>query len=206
MVYDHRQRGSSGDLFCIQIDVVEKTFLKSMLKPGQFLAARTISITVSPVISRPTIRTLRDQVFLNLKIGGTAKYLLRLRITTQLSYARTSEIHTLLVGTVTPEAAEMCGLVAGTKVICGGVDNSCMALGTTGIGNGRVYTSLGSSAWIAVTATNPSLILIICHSFLPTSKKGITHPLYRYFPRGTAYRWARDTFCAGFNRKLSLNK
>ena len=38
-----------------------------------------------------------------------------------------------------------------TKVVCGGVDNSCMALGAKNIRAGRVYTSLGSSAWIAVS-------------------------------------------------------
>ena len=41
------------------------------------------------------------------------------------------------VGVVSAEAAAQCGLIAGTPVMCGGVDNSCMALGTTGIGNGR---------------------------------------------------------------------
>ena len=62
-----------------------------------------------------------------------------------------------LVGSVTQEAARLTGLCAGTRVYSGGVDNSCMALGTTGLGNGRVYTSLGSSAWIAISAEQPIL-------------------------------------------------
>ncbi len=43
------------------------------------------------------------------------------------------------------------------KVACGGVDNSCMALGARNTGEGRVYTSLGSSSWIAVSSAKPVL-------------------------------------------------
>jgi xylulokinase len=100
-----------------------------------------------------------------------------------------------LVGTITAEAAGMCGLCAGTKVICGGVDNSCMALGTTGIGNGRVYTSLGSSAWIAVSADKPILDAKKLPFVFAHVEKGYYTTGVSIFAAANTYRWARDTFC-----------
>ena len=64
---------------------------------------------------------------------------------------------TAVLGTLTPRAAEETGLGTNVKVVCGGVDNSCMALGAKNVEEGRVYTSLGSSAWIAVSSTEPVL-------------------------------------------------
>lgn len=100
------------------------------------------------------------------------------------------------VGTVTQEASKMCGLHPGTKVICGGVDNSCMALGTTGMGNGRVYTSLGSSAWIAVTANKPILDFATLPFVFAHVEKGYYTSGVSIFSAGNSYRWARDILCA----------
>ena len=49
------------------------------------------------------------------------------------------------------------GLPRGIPVACGGVDNSCMALGARNIAEGRIYASLGSSMWIAVSSRQPLL-------------------------------------------------
>jgi xylulokinase len=62
---------------------------------------------------------------------------------------------TYILGEVDPKIADVMGLGAHVKVVCGGVDNSCMALGAKNIKDGRVYTSLGSSAWIAVSSEQP---------------------------------------------------
>ncbi len=62
-----------------------------------------------------------------------------------------------VVGTLTDEASEQTGLPKSVKVICGGVDNSCMALGAGGYKEGHTYTSLGSSAWIALSSYKPVL-------------------------------------------------
>jgi xylulokinase len=59
---------------------------------------------------------------------------------------------THVIGTLTREASEALGLPTSVKVVCGGVDNSYMALGAGNIVEGRVYLSLGSSAWIAVSS------------------------------------------------------
>lgn len=101
-----------------------------------------------------------------------------------------------LVGMVTAEAAEFCGLCEGTKVYCGGVDNSCMALGTTGLGNGRIYTSLGSSAWIAVSADKPILDVKKLPFVFAHIEKGYYTSAVSIFAAGSAYRWAKEALCA----------
>src|SRR5512133_1971552 len=64
---------------------------------------------------------------------------------------------THVLGELLPDVAQAMGLGSGVKVVCGGVDNSCMALGAGNIRDGRVYTSLGSAAWIAVSSEQPVL-------------------------------------------------
>ena len=62
---------------------------------------------------------------------------------------------TRIIGPVTPAAAQELGLHTGVMVTAGGVDNSCMALGARAFREGRVYNSLGSSCWIAVSSAKP---------------------------------------------------
>jgi xylulokinase len=100
------------------------------------------------------------------------------------------------VGRVTDEAAELSGLNEGTLVLCGGVDNACMALGTTGMGNGRVYTSLGSSAWIAVSSDKPILDVKKLPFVFAHVEKGYYTTGVSIFAAGSAYRWAKETLCA----------
>lgn len=97
------------------------------------------------------------------------------------------------VGSVTAEAAKMCGLCEGTRVFCGGVDNSCMALGTTGLGKGKAYTSLGSSSWIAVTAEKPVIDTKKLPFVFAHVEKGFYTSAVSIFAAASTYRWARDT-------------
>jgi xylulokinase len=62
---------------------------------------------------------------------------------------------TEVIGQVTTEAARALGLPSSVKVVCGGVDNSCMALGAMAFKEGRIYNNLGSSSWIAVSSDKP---------------------------------------------------
>lgn len=100
-----------------------------------------------------------------------------------------------VVGNLLPEAANELGLTTDVKVICGGVDNSCMALGARGIKEQRSYTSLGSSSWIAVIDSEPILdvqykpfVFAHCIDGLYTSATSI-------FSAGNSFRWVRDTIC-----------
>lgn len=60
-----------------------------------------------------------------------------------------------VIGTLTKEASLKLGLPQSVKVVCGGVDNACMTLGAGCIRDGESYVSLGSSAWIAASASSP---------------------------------------------------
>jgi xylulokinase len=63
---------------------------------------------------------------------------------------------TTVVGHVTREAAQQCGLLAGTPVVMGGGDGPMAALGAgiTDAASGA-YTYLGSSSWVSVAADRP---------------------------------------------------
>ncbi len=103
---------------------------------------------------------------------------------------------TRILGSLTAEAAGELGLPRTVKVACGGVDNSCMALGARNTREGRVYTSLGSSSWIAVSSKKPVLDFqdkpyVFTHVVpeLFTSAVSI-------FSGGNSFRWLRDNvFC-----------
>lgn len=97
-----------------------------------------------------------------------------------------------VIGAVTPEAAQALGLHPGVRIVAGGVDNSCMALGARAFKEGRVYSNLGSSAWIAVSSARPlihdtSRPYVFAH-VVPgkfASALAITSA-------GSSFRWIRD--------------
>ena len=104
-----------------------------------------------------------------------------------------------VVGKLTAEAAEQLGLAAGIKVVAGGVDNSCMALGARAFRDGDVYNSMGSSSWIAVTDAKPLLDVaarpyVFAH-IVPdkfTSALGV-------FSTGSSFRWLREQLCTNYD-------
>ncbi|MCU6762784.1 Xylulose kinase [uncultured Roseburia sp.] len=100
-----------------------------------------------------------------------------------------------VVGNLLEGPARELGLTTETKVICGGVDNSCMALGAKGTKHGRTYTSLGSSSWIAVIAKEP----ILDRQYLPFVFEHCVEGLYTsatsIFSAGNSFRWVRDCIC-----------
>jgi xylulokinase len=100
-----------------------------------------------------------------------------------------------VIGTLTSEAAETLGLPTKVKVVAGGVDNSCMALGARNIKDGRIYNSQGSSSWIAVTTKEP----ILDEQFRPFVFTAVLPELFNsaipVFSSGTSFRWVRDQFC-----------
>lgn len=107
------------------------------------------------------------------------------------------EIHpsTHIIGTLTDEASNETGLPAHVKVVAGGVDNSCMALGARGIKEGRVYTSLGSSSWIAITSHQP----ILNNHLKPYVFAHVVPNMYTsataIFSAGSSYQWIRNELC-----------
>lgn len=105
-----------------------------------------------------------------------------------------------VIGYVTEAAASACGLAAGTPVACGAVDNTCMSLGATGLEEGRVYTSLGSSSWIAVTSSSPIVNPAARPFVFAHARKGYYTSAVSIFSAGNSFRWIRDTLykdCGG---------
>ena len=78
------------------------------------------------------------------------------------------------------------------KVACGGVDNSCMALGARNTEEGRVYTSLGSSSWIAVSSKKPVLDAAARPYVFTHVVPGLFTSAVSIFAGGSSFRWIRD--------------
>ena len=100
-----------------------------------------------------------------------------------------------VIGHLTSEAAASLGLTPEVKVVSGGVDNSCMALGARGIENGRAYISLGSSSWIAVVSDTP----LVDEEKKPFVFAHVIDGMYAsatsIFAAGSSFRWVRDVLC-----------
>ncbi len=60
-----------------------------------------------------------------------------------------------VAGTITREAARLCGLMEGTPVVCGGGDGCCAAVGTGVVKEGVANCCLGTSSWISVATKAP---------------------------------------------------
>lgn len=102
---------------------------------------------------------------------------------------------TQVIGSLTDEAAGLLGLSREIQVVCGGVDNACMALGAGCIADGMAYTSLGSSAWIAVTGTKPIVDLNKKPYVFTHCLPGMFVSSAAIFSAGNSFRWLRDTVC-----------
>jgi xylulokinase len=84
-----------------------------------------------------------------------------------------------VVGRVTAEAAAATGLLSGTPVVIGGGDGACATVGAGSVQEGDTYTYIGSSAWIALTTSQP---------ILDPQRRTFTYAHLvpdRYFPVGT---------------------
>ena len=99
---------------------------------------------------------------------------------------------TRILGSLTKEAAKALGLPQAVQVACGGVDNSCMALGARNTGEGRVYTSLGSSCWIAVSSKKPVLHFKDKPYVFTHVVPGLFTSAVSIFSGGNSFRWIRD--------------
>jgi xylulokinase len=106
---------------------------------------------------------------------------------------------TQVLGNVLPGVASEMGLGRDVLVVCGGVDNSCMALGAKNIREGRVYTSLGSSAWIAVSSEQP----VLDKKYKPYVFTHVMPNMFTsavsIFSAGTSFTWVKDNICSDLN-------
>ncbi len=97
-----------------------------------------------------------------------------------------------IVGELSADAAAELGLAPGVKVVAGGVDNSCMALGARAFREGDVYNSMGSSSWIAVTSEKPLLDEVSRpYVFAHVAPRKFTSAI-GVFSTGSSFRWLRE--------------
>jgi len=110
---------------------------------------------------------------------------------------------TQVIGTLSSSAAKELGLLPMMKVVSGGVDNSCMALGARNTCKGRVYNAQGSSSWIAVTSEKP-LIDDKARPYVFTHVlPGLFTSAVSTFAAGTSFRWMRDHICPDLKEKAA---
>jgi len=112
---------------------------------------------------------------------------------------------TQVIGTLTANASEELGLTKKVKIVSGGVDNSCMALGARAMKDGRVYNSQGSSSWIAVTSRHP----LIDDRARPYVFTHVVPDMFTSavstFAAGSCFRWVRDHFCQDLKKQAETN-
>jgi len=109
-----------------------------------------------------------------------------------------------VIGNLTSEAAAATGLSAGTVVVCGGVDNACMALGAVGAKNGSIYTSLGSSSWIPVNSKKPVLDWSVKPYVFAHIQEDMYTSAFSIFSGGSSFQWVRDELCKDLRAEGSL--
>lgn len=80
-----------------------------------------------------------------------------------------------------------------------------MALGARNIESGRVYLSLGSSAWIAVSAEDPVLDEISRPFVFTHVIPGMFTSAVSIFSAGNSFRWLRDHLCQDLVEKANQN-
>lgn len=101
-----------------------------------------------------------------------------------------------VIGSLTKEAAESLGLTCETKVVCGGGDGPCSALGAGSIKEGQMFLSFGTSAWIAGTSGEVNLdrekTLIGFGHVVP----GKYMPCGTMQAAGSSYSYIKEALCA----------
>ncbi len=96
---------------------------------------------------------------------------------------------TEIAGEISDEMAQTMGLRKGTKVVVGGGDGSCAAVGAGSVSEGNAYLCMGTSAWIGATTKKPFLdgkMRII--NFLHL-KEGLYMPCGPTSSCGSVYNW-----------------
>ena len=99
---------------------------------------------------------------------------------------------TEVIGTIKKEIAAEIGLNPSTKVVAGGVDNSCMALGALAYKEGRIYNSLGSSSWIAVSSSEPLLEVNSRPYVFDHVVPGMFASALAIASAGTSFEWVKN--------------
>lgn len=102
-----------------------------------------------------------------------------------------------ITGTITPEAAQLTGLMPGTPVVAGGGDQAAQAVGVGAVQPGIVALTLGTSGVVFATTGQPFIepegrLHAFCHSV-----PGRWHLMGVMLSAAGSLRWYRDTVAPG---------
>jgi xylulokinase len=100
---------------------------------------------------------------------------------------------TAVLGEVSPAIAEVLGLPPGVKVVAGGVDNSCMALGAGAFREGAMFSAMGSSSWLTVSSAKPLLDDRVRPYVFTHVAPGFYISATSIFASGSSLAWVRNT-------------
>ncbi len=166
-------------------------------KPEVFARTRTIIGSKDYINLRLTGRVLTDQSY----ASGLGAYDLRARrYSPELLAAAGLDAGLLpqivastdIVGEVLPDVARALGLPQGVKVVAGGVDNSCMALGASTFEEGDPFIAMGSSSWLNVSSAEPLLDNFVKPYVFDHVVPGMYLSATSIFSSGTSLSWVRD--------------
>jgi len=176
--------------------------------PDIFALAKKIVGTKDFINYRLTGRILTDHSYASgtgvydLKAGGYSPELLA---AAELDEKLFPEIvaSTKIAGEVLPDVADLLGLPRGVKVVAGGVDNSCMALGASTFGEGDAFSSMGSSSWLTVSSSEPLLDdRVHPYAFAHVVPKMFISAT-SIFSSGTSLNWVRENLLPDIAEKAS---
>ncbi len=111
-----------------------------------------------------------------------------------------------LIGRLLPGVADQLGLRSDVGVYCGGVDNSCMALGARNTSDGQAYLSLGSSAWIAVSSVKPLIDTDVKPFIFDHVIPGMYTSATSIFSAGSSLNWFRRNIAFGLEARAAAEK
>ena len=100
-----------------------------------------------------------------------------------------------VIGHLHPEVASELGISEAAKIVCGGGDGPCSALGAGSIENGQMFFSFGTSAWIAGTSDKMFLDkdrTLICFGHVIPGK---CMPCGTMQAAGSSYAYIREALC-----------
>lgn len=100
-----------------------------------------------------------------------------------------------IVGQVSAKAAQACGLVAGTPVICGSSDTSIETFGAGAVALGTGAVKLATAATITMVTQAPGLTASVIH--YPYCVPDHWYAIGATNSCASAHRWLRDTFFTG---------
>jgi xylulokinase len=99
---------------------------------------------------------------------------------------------TAVVGKLLPDVAAALGLPQDVQIMAGGVDNSCMALGSRTFRDGDIFCSMGSSSWLTIACKAPLLDRHVRPYSFAHVVPGLCISATSIFSSGTTVNWVRD--------------